>query len=108
MREALDLPQEPGLQQEVAPVLERSVFPRARPALVAWLRQLGQIDAVRWLVPAHYDAVPCSSSQLQQLADQLEQRPWAASEGSWAYLAGLDQTLLRLKLVPNQVELAER
>jgi hypothetical protein len=93
---------------QVAPVLERLVFPRARPALLAWLRQLGQIDAVRWLVPAHYDAVPCSSSQLQQLADQLEQRPWAASEGSWAYLAGLDQTLLRLKLVPNQVELAER
>ncbi|MEB3171296.1 MAG: DUF4336 domain-containing protein [Synechococcaceae cyanobacterium] len=88
---------------QVAPVLERLVFPRARGALVAWLRQLADLVEVRWLIPAHYAApLPCSPDQLGQLAEQLEQRPWAPSDGSWATLAGLDQWLLRLGLVPEQ------
>ena len=89
---------------QVAPVLERLVFPRARPALLAWLRQLAQAEGVRWLVPAHYEAVPCSAAQLGEVADRLEQRPWASDGGSWAYLAGIDGALLRLKLIPEQPE----
>ena len=89
---------------QVAPVLERLVFPRSRSALVAWLRQLAQGDGVRWLVPAHYDAIPCSAAELGEVADQLEQRAWAPSAGSWAYLAGIDGALLRFKLIPDQPE----
>ena len=90
-----------GLQ--VAPVLERLVFPRAQALLLAWLRQLAALPELRWLVPAHYDApVPCSPQQLQALADSLEQRPWAPSEGDWAYLAGIDRLLLRSGVVPER------
>ena len=90
-----------GLQ--VAPVLERLVFPRARALLVAWLRQLQRLPELRWLVPAHYDApVPCSPEQLQQLADALEQRPWAPDQGDWSYLAGIDALLLRSGVVPER------
>ncbi|MFM7695668.1 MAG: DUF4336 domain-containing protein [Vulcanococcus sp.] len=89
-----------GLQ--VAPVLERLVFPRARALLLEWLRQLQRLPELRWLVPAHYDApVPCSQEQLQQLADALEQRPWAPDRGDWSYLAGIDALLLRSGVVPE-------
>ena len=90
-----------GLQ--VAPVLERLVFPRAQALLLAWLRRLAELPELRWLVPAHYDApVPCSAEQLLQLAQALEQRPWAPSQGDWTYLAGIDQLLLRSGVVPEQ------
>lgn len=92
--------QEPVLQ--VAPVLERLVFPRQRQALLSWLRQLAASEQLRWVVPAHYAApVPCSAQALQALAEALEQRPWARNEGPWAFLASLDQTLLRWRVVPS-------
>lgn len=87
---------------QVAAVLERLVFPRNRPALLAWLRELAQLPGLRRLVPAHYDApVPTSAEQLLELAAELERRPWAPQEGSWATLARIDQTLVRLGLVPG-------
>ncbi|MBU6353835.1 MAG: DUF4336 domain-containing protein [Cyanobacteria bacterium REEB498] len=90
-----------GLQ--VAPVLERLVFPRARALLLAWLRELQRLPELRWLVPAHYDApVPCSPEQLRHLADALEQRPWAPDRGDWGYLAGIDALLLRSGVVPER------
>ena len=99
-----ELQPQPG-QLRIAPVLERLVFPRTQGLIVAWLRQLAGLDDLRWVVPAHYEApVPCSPERLQGLADALEQRQWAPSEGNWAYLAGIDQLLLRLGVVPEQPE----
>ena len=89
---------------QVAAVLERLVFPRNRPALLEWLRQLAALPGLRWVVPAHYDApVACNGEQLACLAQALEERPWAPSEGSWATLAAIDRTLVRFGLVPGGV-----
>lgn len=92
-----------GPRPQVAPVLERLVFPRCRDALLSWIRSLAELGEIRWLVPAHYDApVACTPALLQELADRLEQRPWAPDQGNWAVLAGIDRTLLKLKLVPAE------
>lgn len=92
----------PGAPLQVAPVLERLVFPRVRTQLVAWLRQLATLPDLRWLVPAHYDApVQISAVQLERLAAELEARPWAPDGGSWQLLAGIDRTLVRSGLVPG-------
>ncbi|MEN9766908.1 MAG: hypothetical protein RLZZ32_868 [Cyanobacteriota bacterium] len=87
----------------VAPVLERLVFPRAKPVVVRWLRELSRWQEVRWIVPAHYDApVPSSPEALERLASAFESRPWAPEQGNWTYLAGLDALLVRTGVVPNQ------
>ena len=92
---------QPSLQ--VAPVLERLVFPRCRDALVGWIRELAELPDVRWLIPAHYEApVPCDRRRLAGLADALLSRPWAPGQASWTTLARLDETLLRLGLVPRE------
>jgi hypothetical protein len=99
--EALLPPGPPPIQ--VAAVLERLVFPRARPALLAWLRQLARLEKLTWLIPAHYEApVACSGPQLEALAAEREVRPWATSGGNWAFLAGVDRALLRFGLVPGE------
>jgi hypothetical protein len=100
-----ELQPQPG-QLRIAPVLERLVFPRTQGLIVAWLRQLAGLEELRWVVPSHYEApVACSAERLQALADELEQRQWAPSEGNWAYLAGIDQALLRLGVVPDRPKL---
>ena len=91
----------PGVQ--VAPLLERLVFPRQREALLAWLEQLAHWSELRWLVPAHYAApVPCSGDDLRSLAAGIRQRSWAPDGQSWAYLAAIDRLLLRLGVVPAE------
>lgn len=89
-----------GLQ--VAPVLERLVFPRSRSTLVSWIRALAALPGVSQLIPAHYEApVTCTASGLENLADHLESRPWAQDGGSWALLSRIDRTLLNLGVVPD-------
>ena len=101
------LTEAPGRLQ-VAPVLERLVFPRARAVVLEWLQQVGQLQALRWVVPAHYDApIPASSDSIRELIASIESRPWASNEGNWAYLARLDDRLLRWGVVPAE-PLAER
>lgn len=98
---ALLLPEDRPVLQ-VAPVLERLVFPRQRQPLLAWLRQLTLLEGLRWVVPAHYAApVPCTPEQLASLAATLEARAWARNEGPWQFLASIDSTLLRWGVVPS-------
>jgi hypothetical protein len=86
---------------QVAPVLERLVFPRARDVVLRWLEQVGRLQGLRWVVPAHYEApVPSTPEDLQALAVAICSRPWAPREGNWAYLSRLDDLLLKAGVVP--------
>jgi len=99
--EQLIATQSDGLQ--VAPVLERLVFPRCRTQLSRWLRDLAGLPEIRRLVAAHHEApVDCSPGSLAALADRLDARDWAVDGGSWSLLASIDQTLVRLGLVPAE------
>lgn len=91
---------DPDHPVRLAPVLERLVFPRARQAYQAWLRQLAAMAEVRQLISAHYDApVALSPEQLLACAEELESREWAPSRGAWQTLAAIDQALLTLGVV---------
>ena len=91
---------------QVAAVLERLVFPRQRAALVAWIRVLAGLKDLRWVVPAHHDApLASSAAELNTLANRIEAGEWAPDQGSWETLAGIDKTLVRLRLVPWEAPL---
>ena len=93
---------QPGRLQ-MAPVLERLVFPRTRSVVLRWLEQLANLSELRWVVPAHYDApVPVGAGDLRVLLEGIQQRTWAPDQGDWAYLAGLDALLLRSGVVPAE------
>nr|YP_009531074.1 hypothetical protein PMNZ_848 [Paulinella micropora]AXY63763.1 hypothetical protein PMNZ_848 [Paulinella micropora] len=87
---------------QVAPVLERLVFPRARSIFLDWLDQLQKINNLVMLVPAHYHApIPCCSSDIAELRDQITKRVWATDKESWSFLASLDRTLFKLGALPS-------
>ena len=43
----------------------------------------------------------CDGQRLLDLAEALTARPWAPDQASWSTLAAIDNTLLRLGLVPR-------
>ena len=84
------------------PVLERLVLPRARQALLRWLDELASLKAMRWLVPAHYSApLAFTPEVVAAFKEELVQRPWAPDQGNWDFLAEIDKTLVRYRLVPR-------
>ncbi len=93
---------QPKLQ--LAPVLERLVFPRHRGVLLEWLRRLARLQGIRQVIGAHYLApLACTGADFGRLASELEARPWAPSGDDWATLSAIDDRLLRWGLVPGTV-----
>jgi hypothetical protein len=82
--------------------VERLVLPRALGTFVKWLQQIGRIDGMQWLVPAHYSApIVFNPQRCNELCSQLDAETWAPSEANWAFLSSIDQRLLDLGVVPT-------
>ena len=87
---------------QVAPVLERLVFPRSRKSFIDWLGKVASLNGMRWLISSHYTArVPFSSNDASLLKTKIFKRSWAPDEGDWRFLSWLDKTLLRFRVVPS-------
>nr|AUG32656.1 hypothetical protein PLO_679 [Paulinella longichromatophora] len=87
---------------QIAPVIERLVFPRAKTIFLDWLDQLQKINDLAMLIPAHYNApIPCCNHEIIELQERITSRIWATDEHSWSFLASLDQNLFKLGALPN-------
>lgn len=76
---------------------------------MAWIRVLAGLKDLRWVVPAHHEApVASSAAELTALADRIATGEWAPDQGSWQTLAGIDNTLVRLGLVPGETQQSQK
>ena len=86
---------------QIAPVIERLIFPRARKTFLDWLDDLSTLKGIRCLIPAHYEApLKFSSREVKKFRTKLLRKKWAPSEGNWQFLDSIDKALLKIKIVP--------
>ena len=87
---------------QIAPVLERLVFPRARKAYISWLNKVESFQGISWLISAHYSGkVRFSKYEIKTLKDKINKSDWANNEGDFSFLSWLDQKLLDNGVVPK-------
>lgn len=87
---------------QIAPVLERLVFPRAKKSFIDWLEKVSSINGMKWLISCHYTArVSFTRSDASLLKRRIINRDWAPDEGNWSFLGWLDKNLLKLQIVPS-------
>ena len=87
---------------QIAPVIERLVFPRAQKAFITWLNKVESLQGLSWLIPAHYSAkVRFSKNEIQALKKKINKYDWAKNEGDFGFLSWLDQKLLKIGVVPR-------
>ena len=87
---------------QIAPVLERLVFPRARKAYISWLNKVESLQGISWLISAHYcGKVRFSKYEIKTLKDKINKSDWANNEGDLSFLSWLDQKLLDIGVVPK-------
>ncbi len=88
---------------QIAPVIERLVFPRAKDTFIDWLDDIKSIKGLNWLVSAHFNAlVRFTNSDVQTLKNKINNRSWARNDGNWTFISSVDKTLLKLGVVPKK------
>jgi len=87
---------------QIAPVIERLVFPRAKKAFVTWLKKVESLKGISWLISAHYSGkVRFTRKEVKALRNRIEISKWADNGGDLGFLSWLDRTLLKLGVVPE-------
>ena len=87
---------------QLAPVIERLVFPRSRDSFLEWLKEIESIKGIRWLVPAHYNSlISFNYNQIRSFREKLERKKWAQSTANWKFLDWFDNKLVKFKIVPS-------
>jgi len=87
---------------QIAPVIERLVFPRAKKAFITWLNKLECLQDISWLISAHYSGkVRFSKNEIGALKNKINKADWANNEEDFAFLSWLDQKLLKIGVVPK-------
>ena len=86
---------------QIAPVLERLVFPRAKESFLEWLEKIISIRGINWLIPAHYNApLKFNSREIRGFKNKIKRRDWAPDNSNWKFLGFVDKTLLERGVVP--------
>ncbi len=87
---------------QIAPVLERLVFPRAQKAYISWLDKIESLKGISWLISSHYcGKVRFSKYEIKTLKNKINKSDWANNEGDLSFLSWLDQKLLDIGVVPK-------
>ena len=87
---------------QIAPVIERLVFPRAKKAFTNWLNKVETLQGISWLISAHYSGkIRFSRNEIKLLKNNINKTEWAQSDGDYQFLGWLDQKLLKIGVVPK-------
>ena len=87
---------------QIAPVIERLVFPRAQKVYLTWLNKIESLDGISWLISAHYcGKIRFTKYEIKALKNKINNSVWAGDENDFGFLAWLDQKLLKIGVVPE-------
>ncbi len=87
---------------QIAPVIERLVFPRAKKAFLSWLNKVESINEISWLISAHYSGrVRFTQRDAKELKLKIEKSIWPSEKGDLNFLSWLDGKLLKTGVVPK-------
>ncbi len=87
---------------QIAPVLERLVFPRAKIEFLRWLDELKKLKDMKKLIPSHFSApIEFTSKDCLALRKKINFSSWAKSQENMSFLGSVDEKLLKSGIVPK-------
>ncbi len=87
---------------QIAPVIERLVFPRAKKAFICWLNKIESLQGISWLISAHYSGkVRFTNNDVKVLKNKIDKSNWAKNAEDSAFLSWVDRKLLKIGIVPE-------
>ncbi len=91
---------------QIAPVLQKLIFPRAGKLLCEWLEKIKKYEGMNYLVSAHYSS-PIIFNEIvcQNLINDIESGVWNASEDDSRFLENFYNRLYKLGVIPKNINI---
>ncbi len=91
---------------QIAPVLQKLIFPRSKEVLVKWLEIIKTFKDMEYLISAHFTApVKFTVEDCQQLINEINSQKWDKLPEDNKFLIGLYKKLFELGIIPEEVNL---
>ena len=87
---------------QIAPVIERLVFPRSKKIFTNWLEKVISLNGISWLISSHYSGlVRFTQNDARNLKLKIDKSSWPKINGDMRFLSWLDGELLKVGIVPK-------
>tara|TARA_Y100001970_G_scaffold294041_1_gene446197 strand:+ start:33080 stop:34246 length:1167 start_codon:yes stop_codon:yes gene_type:complete len=91
---------------QIAPVLQKLIFPRAKDILCEWLEKIKQYEGLNYLVSAHYSSpINFNQKNCQNLINHIENGNWDISNIDSKFLEGFYNKLYKIGVIPENVNI---
>ena len=91
---------------QVAPVLQKLIFPRSKKILIGWLENIKTYKNMEYLISAHYSApVNFTGKDCQNLIDEINSKKWDILPEDNKFLISLYKRLFELGIIPKEVNI---
>ena len=91
---------------QIAPVLQKLIFPRSKRILIKWLENIKTFKDMEYLIPAHFSApIKFTSNDCQKLINEINSQKWDNLPEDNRFLISLYRKLFELGIIPKEVNL---
>ncbi len=91
---------------QIAPVLQKLIFPRAKELLCQWLEEIKEFNGMSYLISAHYSSpINFNKEVCQKLIKDIESENWDASGEDSRFLENFYNRLYKLGIIPENINI---
>ena len=91
---------------QIAPVLQKLIFPRSKEVLIGWLENIKTFKDMEYLIPAHFSApINFTVKDAQKLINKINSEKWDILPEDNKFLKNLYKRLFELGIIPEKVNI---
>ena len=91
---------------QIAPVLQKLIFPRSKEKLILWLENIKTFKDVKYLIPAHFSApIDFTVEDSQKLINYINSEKWDKLPEDNKFLINVYKRLFELGIIPKEVNI---
>jgi len=91
---------------QIAPVLQRLIFPRSKELLSSWLNQVKKFDGMKYLISAHYSSpLEFSEVDCQKIIDNINSDEWNNLNEDNRFLYNFYERLYKIGIIPENIDI---
>ncbi len=91
---------------QIAPVLQRLIFPRSKELLSRWLNIVKSFNGMKYLISAHYSS-PLEFSEIdcQKIIDDINSEEWNSLNDDNKFLYNFYERLYKIGIIPENIDI---
>tara|TARA_Y100000589_G_scaffold331499_1_gene385321 strand:+ start:8383 stop:9555 length:1173 start_codon:yes stop_codon:yes gene_type:complete len=99
---------ESGPKIQIAPVIQKLIFPRSKTILCEWIKSVKGYDGLKYLISAHYSS-PCDFTEknCNELIKNIDSEEWGVLNENNQFLSSFYEKLYKIGLIPENVNVIE-